>query len=236
MDMKEFFASFKPGFDAVPPQEKMRSALAAMTGILLVGLSVHFVPESYPLTLLASSGASAALLYAVPHSPMAQPWPLVGGHILSALAGWVCSLLVPDPLVGSAIAAGVSILVMQLLHCLHPPGVATALIIVLNADRFHQYGWQWVAAIVTANALFSLLMALLINNLIPGRRYPAHQKPAEHPAPVEGASVALGRENIEWALTQMDSVIDVSEEDLLEIYRMASGHARENNSRAAREE
>jgi len=29
--------------------------------------------------------ASAVLLYAVPHSPLAQPWNLVGGHLFSAI-------------------------------------------------------------------------------------------------------------------------------------------------------
>lgn len=42
-----------------------------------------------------------------------------------------------------------------------------------------------------------------------------------------GSSGELGQEDIEWALTQMDGVIDVSEQDLLNIYCLASGHATE---------
>jgi len=41
----------------------------------------------------------------------------------------------------------------------------------------------------------------------------------------------LGQADIEWALTQMDGVIDVSEDDLLNIYRLASGHAIERASK-----
>ena len=36
----------------------------------------------------------------------------------------------------------------------------------------------------------------------------------------------MGSTAIEWALAQMDGVIDVSEEDLLEIYRLAGARAR----------
>lgn len=76
-----------------------------------------------------------------------------------------------------------------------------------------------------ANTILSLLLALTINNLIPGRRYPMPSAPALRQT--AGRSGEPGPEDIEWALTQMDGVIDVSEQDLLDIYRLASGHAAE---------
>ncbi|MBI3901413.1 MAG: HPP family protein [Nitrosomonadales bacterium] len=223
MELKEFIASFKPGFDAIPLAEKIRSSFAVAVGILLMGWVLRFLPGAgYPLLLLASMAASAALLFVAPHSPMTQPWPLVGGHLFSALAGWGGSLLIPDPVIAGAVAVGLSVLIMYLLHCLHPSGAATALIIVLNAEQFHQHGWQWVAVTVTANALLSLLLALLINSLIPGRHYPARHTVR---APIQ-RNGEIGAADIEWALKQMDSVIDVSEADLLEIYQLADEHAK----------
>lgn len=89
MNFKDFISSLKPSFDPVPLSEKIRAALAAMTGILLMGLALRFLPQAgYPLIMFASSAAAAVLLYAVPHSPMAQPWSLVGGNLLSGMVGW----------------------------------------------------------------------------------------------------------------------------------------------------
>ncbi len=228
MGYQEWFASFKPGFDPVPVREKLRSSMAAFAGILLLGVALQLLSQAgYPLSLMASMAAAAVLLFAVPHSPMAQPWSLVGGNLLSGMVGWACSLLIPDPVLAAACAVGMAVLVMHLLHCLHPPGGATALIMVLGAGEFHQHGWQWAASIVLANTLLFLLLVLIINNLIPGRRYPQrHASTARASSPhVVGSPTQLETGDVEWALTQMNGVIDVSEADLLEIYRLAAEKA-----------
>jgi len=227
MRFNELVASFKPSFDAIPLTEKFRSAAAALCGILLLGLALHFLPVGgYPLSLFASMAAAAVLLYAAPHSPMAQPWPLVVGNLLSGAAGWGCGLLIPDPVVAGACAVGAAVLVMHLTHSLHPPGAATALLMVLNAALFQQHGWLWAAGAVLANTLMSLLLALTINNLIHVGRYPVRHKHAT-PKPDSGHPVLMP-ENIEWALQQMEGVIDADEDDLLEIYRLAIEHAQKN--------
>jgi CBS domain-containing membrane protein len=156
---------------------------------------------------------------------MAQPWPLVGGNLLSGMVGWACSLLIPDPVLAAACAVGMAIFLMHLSHCLHPPAAATAMIMVMGAEQFHQHGWGWTASVALANTILSLLLALVINNLIHGRRYPMRNAPVVRQAAIRSGEV--GQEDIEWALTQMEGVIDVSEQDLLNIYRLASSHAAE---------
>ncbi len=226
MNLKEFISSLKPSFDPVPLSEKIRASLAATAGILLLGLAFRFLPQAgYPLIILASSAAAAALLYAAPHSPMAQPWPLVGGNLLSGMAGWAFSLLIPDPVLAAACAVGMAVFLMHLSHCLHPPAAATAMIMVLGAEQFHQHGWGWTASVLLANTILSLLLALIINNLIHGRRYPMPGATMSLLRQAKGSSGELRQEDIEWALTQMDGVIDVSEQDLLNIYHLASNHA-----------
>lgn len=232
MNLKDFFSAFKPSFDPTLITGKIRDGLAAATGILLLGLALRFLPQiSYPLIMLASSAAAAVLLYALPHSPMSQPWPVVGGNLLAGLIGWTCSLIIPDLVLAAACAVGMSVFVMHLSRCLHPPGGATAMIMVLFGEQFHHHGWEWAASVVFANAIITLLLALAINNLIPGRRYPmrsAITSPLRQPS---GNPNEPGQEDIEWALTQMDSVIDVSEQDLLNIYRLASDHASKRESK-----
>lgn len=224
MSFQDWLASFKPGFDPVPFNEKLRSGLAAFTGILLLGFSLRYLPgeNGIHFAIFASMAAAAVLLYAAPHSPMAQPWPLVCGNLLSGLIGWLCSLYIADPVWAAACAVGLAVFVMHLANCLHPPGGATAMIMVLTAAQFHEHGALWAAGTVSANTLLSLLLALSINHLIPGRRYPA-QRVAVHPHPATIAGIR--QEDVEWALTRMDGVIDVSEDDLLEIYRLAAEHA-----------
>jgi CBS domain-containing membrane protein len=225
MNFQDWLASFKPGFDPVPFNEKLRSGLAALIGMLLLGMTLRWLPHAGdPLITLASMAAAAVLLYAVPHSPMAQPWPLVCGNLLSALVGWACSALIHDPVWAAACAVGLSIFAMHLANCLHPPGGATAMIMVAGAQSFHQHGAPWIVAVVVANTLLSLLLALGINHLVSGRRYPSQRATA--PEPRQAAVAGIDPADIEWALTRMNGVIDVSEDDLLEIYQLAAEHAR----------
>jgi CBS-domain-containing membrane protein len=204
--------------------EKLRSGLAGGTAILLLALALHyFLQHSYPPLLLGSMAASAVLLYAAPHSPFSQPWNLIGGHFISALAGWISVLFIPNPIIAAGVAVGSAIFLMYVLNCLHPPGAATALTLVLSAAQFQQMGWHWVAIVVIDNAGISLLLALIINNALPGRHYPASNAPI-HPK-VE-PNIQPEQTDFEWALAEMDSVIDVSLEDLNRIYALAQEHAK----------
>ena len=225
MSLNNWLGFLKPGFDPIPFTEKFKSATAAMFSVLLLGEALHFLPDGgHPLMLFASMAAVSVLLYALPHSPMAQPWPLLVGNLLSGAVGWVCGVFIPDPIIAAACAVGLSIFVMHLTHSMHPPGAATAMIMVLNTVQLQHYGWQWAAGAVMANAILSLLLALIINNLIHAGRYPVQHH--QYPPSAVVSSGALTTEDIEWALGKMEGVIDVDEEDLLEIYRLAIEHAR----------
>lgn len=226
MDSRSYWASFRPHPLQTSTAEKLRSGLAGGTAILLLTLALQHLPQTmFPMFIVASMAASATLLYATPHSPLSQPWNLVGGHVVSALAGLVCGLVIPEPTIAAGAAVGLAILLMQFLSCLHPPSAATALMMVLGGSQLHTLQWQWALSIVAINAGISLLLALLINNTLPGRRYPAPalQPPPPKPAPF----IALEQADLKLALEQMNSAIDVSEEDLAEIYKLALQNAQE---------
>jgi CBS-domain-containing membrane protein len=224
MNKKSFIKSFLPHASPIPLAEKMRSGLAGGVSILLLAWMLHYLPQhTYPLLMLGSMAASAVLLFAAPHSPFSQPWNLVGGHSVSAIAGWMCCLFIPEPTMAASIAVGAAIFLMYVLRCLHPPGAATALTLVLSSTQFSVMSWQWVGEIVVVNAVIMLLLALLINNVLPGRKYPVAFNALTPPKMTP--SVIPQQADIEWALTQMDSVIDVSLEDLTEIYTIAQNQA-----------
>jgi CBS domain-containing membrane protein len=111
---------------------------------------------------------------------------------------------------------------MHYMNCLHPPGAATALTIVLSGVQYQSMGWKWLAMIVFANTVISLSLALLFNNLLPGRRYPAQAVPL---IPKASPTVIPDPADIEWAAQQMAGVIDISTADLCAIYDKAQAHA-----------
>src|SRR5262245_55344707 len=70
-------------------RERLRAAAGALVGILVAGGLALWVAGATgaALWLIAPVGASAVLVFAVPASPMAQPWPVLGGNVLSSLIG-----------------------------------------------------------------------------------------------------------------------------------------------------
>jgi CBS domain-containing membrane protein len=152
----------------------LAAGLGCFIGLLAVGMiSRALVPSDHALYIAAYMGAAAVLIFAVPHSPLSQPWPLLGGHVVSAAVGVTCRELISDTLLASASAVALALVVMQVLRCLHPPGGAAAMVAVLGGPDVHELGYWYVLAPVGLNALVLLVLALLINNVIPNRRYPA---------------------------------------------------------------
>jgi CBS-domain-containing membrane protein len=72
----------------------------------------------------------------------------------------------------AALAVSLSIAAMHATKTLHPPGGATALIAVISGPKILHLGYLYVLIPVAAGAVIMLLVALLVNNLALGRRYP----------------------------------------------------------------
>ena len=177
--------------------------------------------------MVLSMGSTAAMLFAVPHGALSQPWPLLGGHLVSALIGIACLLYVPDPLLAGSLATGLSIGAMHYLRCIHPPAGATALAAALGNESVRAMGFAFVAAPLMLNVFIILVAAIAFNALFPWRRYPAALvRGAKTQAPVAAGYDAISHEDFVFALSQLDSFIDISEEDLLRIYGLATGRHR----------
>ncbi|MBK1694510.1 hypothetical protein CKO09_07115 [Chromatium weissei] len=210
--------------------EKLLAGLGGFVGIALVySLSAALLTGTAAQLLIASMGASAVLLFAVPHGPLSQPWPVFGGHVLGATVGVSCALL-PLPLaLNAALAVGLTIGLMHLLRCPHPPGGATALTAVIGGASVQELEFGFVVLPVALNALTLLLVAVAFNYPLQRRRYPAawaeftakqRTAPAalQHPPPIEHAHLVA-------ALSEIDAYLDISEQDLLRIYELATQFA-----------
>jgi CBS domain-containing membrane protein len=151
----------------------MRACTGALFGIALAGLCSYLLLGSAPDTvwLIAPMGASAVLLFAAPASPLAQPWSIMGGNMVAAVIGVTCAKLIGEPVMAAAFAVSSSIVAMFALRCLHPPGGAVALTVVLGGPAVHAMGYSFVVLPVGINSLLLLLTALFFNNAT-GRRYP----------------------------------------------------------------
>ncbi|GMT42788.1 MAG: membrane protein [bacterium] len=143
-------------------------------GIGLCGFFSSLWFEPYDMTLIIGSfGASAVLVYAAIKSPLAQPRNLMGGHIISAVLGVFCyKIFGAAPWVAASLAVSFAIAAMLITNTLHPPGGATALIAVIGSPTIHDLGYFYAVAPVGLGALILLVVALIVNNIAPARRYP----------------------------------------------------------------
>lgn len=216
-----------PEFAPLSMGEKLRTVLAVFSSMLLLAwLSSLFVSGPGLPFLVASMGASAVLLFALSHSPLSQPWPLIGGNLLPALIAVSCAKFVPHVIIATALSVTLSLLVMLLLRCLHPPGGALALLPILGDQYVHHLGYGLLLYPLGLNLLILLLLGLVLNNLLPGRRYPAAAKPFrdtvhKHDDAAQMDRLGINQDDLHNALKQMNTYLDITENDLNAVYKMA---------------
>ena len=153
--------------------EKWLSAIGgsvSLLGILMISQASLGLESS--AVLVASMGASAVLLFAVPHGALSQPWPVLGGHAISAVIGITCAKFIPDLTVAASLSVGLAIGAMHYLNCLHPPGGATALSAVIGGPAVQELGYQYLLTPVMLNAITILLIGIMFNYPFHWRRYP----------------------------------------------------------------
>lgn len=230
-----FIKRFVPGLAPVSLGERLRASIGALVGILLTGLVASVALGSggdVPL-LIAPMGASAVLLFAVPTSPLAQPWSIIGGNSIAALIGVTCARYIGDPMLAAALAVGFAIAVMMALRCLHPPSGAVALTAVLGGPAIQAAGFGFVIWPVLVNSALLLLVALLFNNLT-GRRYPhlapVPGNPHRTADPLPSSRLGVTTEDISAVLAQYDLVLPVATDDLEDILHRAEIRAYDRRS------
>lgn len=216
--------SFWPAPLTVSRREIWLGCLGAGLGLLgTEWLSHHALGELNPW-FIAPMGASAVLLFAVPASPLAQPWSIVGGNLVSALIGVLCAHILGHDGLAAGIAGAGAIAAMFALRCLHPPGGAVALTAVLGGPAISQLGYAYVLWPVAANSALLLALALLFNNLMQ-RRYPHQAVPQPHPHRtadrLPSARLGLSKEDLDAALASQGQLLDISPDDLEQILTRA---------------
>lgn len=213
--------AFWPARQPVDARERWRSLLGAGIGVLLTAVLCRGwtgVPYASVPWIVAPLGASAVLVFALPASPLAQPWAVVGGNTLSTLVGVACAMFIPDPAYAGAVAVAIAIGLMFWLRCLHPPGGAAALLSALGGVSAH-----FALFPVLANCVVMVVVGMAYNTLT-GRRYP-------HVTAVQSAGgQRTGRfssADLDTALAHYNQVLDISRDDLEGLMQSAEAAAYE---------
>ena len=222
--LAQWLATFVPAPMNGSHRERLLGCLGALLGLFAAAWLSHRMLAGFNPWFIAPMGASAVLLFAVPASPLAQPWSLVGGNLVSAVIGVFCAAHIPDVALASAVAGALAIGCMFQLRCLHPPSGAVALTAVLGGPAIRSLGYTFVLWPVAFDS-FLLLMAALLFNVSARRRYPHRPTAtvATHATAdaAPSARVGLTLEDLDAALRARGELLDVSQDDLQELFVQA---------------
>jgi CBS domain-containing membrane protein len=226
--LARWLRSFVPMPMAVSRREMALGCLGAFVGLFCSAWLSHRMLAGFNPWFIAPMGASAVLLFAVPASPLAQPWAIIGGNVCAALIGVTCAAHVDDVALAAGLAASLAIAAMFALRCLHPPSGAVALTAVLGGPAVRSLGYAFVLWPVAIDSLL-LLMAALLFNVSARRRYPHRlaPPPATHltrdAAPT--ARIGLTVQDLDAALRARGELLDVSHDDLEALFIAAETQA-----------
>lgn len=198
--------------------DRLLACAGALAGIAITALVGGLMPPAAAPFLIAPMGASAVLVFAVPASPLAQPWPVLAGNMLSVSVGLGCAALFGHGAFAAGLAVGLAILLMSLLRCLHPPGGACALLPVLGGQAILAKGLVFALLPVGFNAAVLVCAGLAFHRLS-RHSYPHRAAPA---TPTSG----LLRQDIDAALAEAGDTFDISGEDLAALLDHAEAHAK----------
>ena len=210
--------SFAPHPVAARWPERFRSCVGALFGIAFTGGSMHFLvgaDAAMPL-LVAPMGASAVLLFGVPASPLAQPWSIIGGNLVSAAVGVACASWIANPVAAATLAVSLAICAMFVLRCVHPPSGAVALTAVLGGPTIHAMGYRFVLEPIAIQSI-ALLCAALVFHALTGHRYP--HVAARNPQQGAAATPGFTRADLDAVLAKRSEWLDIDADDLEALLR-----------------
>ena len=212
--LKNSFHYFGQDQASVSFSQKIRAALGMFCGLLCTVYLSKILGGMVDVDewFMASLGASSLLVFALPSSPMAQPWAVITGNVISALVGIFCSRIIGDPLIAIPMAGSTAILGMFLLRCLHPPAAAVALIAVMG----HVVSFRYALFPVFIDSVILCLVASLFNSLT-GKPYPT--RPQYDAIGDDAKKLVEANAKLNALLDEYQEVINVDRAELIKLMR-----------------
>lgn len=224
--LRHVMAALGPAIGAGSLVDLVRGPLGSGVALVIAGalLLLPGLDRGAGFFVIAPFGASAVLLFAVPNSPLAQPWSAIVGNGVSAFMAVAVLKVLRDPVASVAIALALAIFTMILLRALHPPGGAVALVAALDPAVVDRLGFGFVLAPVVAGTTVLVGIAMLWH-LATGRVYPFRQPDAVGPhgtadkAPAE--RLGLGTADLRQILDSYRQSSNLGVEDLARLIAAA---------------
>lgn len=209
--------------------EILRAATGAGAGLLVTGLLAGLAPLDGTVPfLIAPLGASAFLIFAVPNSPLAQPWSAIVGNVLSALVALCVIRLLPHPQLAAPLAVAGAVVAMTAARAMHPPGGAVALLIALTAGTTPPAGFSFALLPVGLDTALLVLLAIGYNRAT-GRKYPFRQPPEESPHGTRDMRpdrrLGLSADDLGGILQRLNLAANIGTEDLARLIGAAEAEA-----------
>ena len=229
------FKSLGPAVARVSGVEAFRAGLGALIGLGLTGLFVlsPTVDLELGLYLVAPFGATSVLLFAVPNSPLAQPWSAIVGNTIAALVGVAVCLWVDDPALRVGLAVGLAVTATMLCRAVHPPAGAVAMTAALSPDAIAHLGFWFAIAPIGVGTVALVLVATIYARLT-GRRYPFRQfdDPSQHGTGDRNPTERLGlsEEELTNILERYSQSFNLGVEDLARLIGAAEMQAAAHHS------
>lgn len=172
----QILRSLGPTVAHVSPKEALRAGIGAFAGLAVTGglILSPGIDLELGLYLVAPFGASSVLLFAVPNSPLAQPWSALVGNTVAALVGVTVCHVLADPLLRIALGVGLAIVASMLCRAVHPPAGAVAMTAAMSPEAVAELGY-WFALAPIAVGTAALVALAAIYARLTGRRYPFRQ-------------------------------------------------------------
>ena len=137
---------------------------AAGVAIAIGSMEAFSIETAFPLFAIPFATSIVTVLGS-PKAESAQPRALIGGHLVSTLAGLlVVKLCGPAPW-AAAVAVGLAIVAMHLTGTFHPPAGIDPLVVVVD-----NMSWSFLVVPVGIGAMLLATFAFAWNNIL--TRYP----------------------------------------------------------------
>lgn len=221
----EWLNILKPNFKVLPLKDRLLCGIGALLGLAISSLISWYVLGDFNAWYIAPMGASSVLLFAVPASPLAQPWNMVVGNTIAGIIGVTCAMFISNSTEAFSVAVALAIFLMMTTDSLHPPSGAVAITAVLGGESIHQLGYYFIFYPVLLNSVLLLVIAIIFNRLL-GKQYPqVAQINTRTKDPTPTQKVTIQPQDIQDVLEEQTELLDISEYDLQKIILEAQAKA-----------
>lgn len=128
--------------------------LQSILATIAVLMVLYFLSLQHAV-IIASIGATAFIIFAMPDNVTAQPRNVIGGHLVGLFFGFLFSLFPQYSIIMYSLAVGASIFTMVVIDTEHPPAAGTALGVAITGIT-----WEVFVAIIISIILLSLIHVL----------------------------------------------------------------------------